>query len=38
MLIELEFKTYVMPHRIVKDVDRVRIQNVCHATVDCQKS
>ena len=35
MLIEFEFRTYVtyvMPHRIVKYNDRVRIENICHAT------
>ena len=39
MLIEFEFTTYVtyaMPHWIVKYVDRVRIQNVCHA-LSCHK-
>ena len=42
MLIEFEcrtYVTYVMPHRIVKYVDRVRIENICHichATKDCQ--
>ena len=34
MLIELKFRTVVMPHWIVKYFDRVRIQNVCHATKD----
>ena len=36
MLIELNFRTVVMPRRIVKFVDRVRIQNVCHA-LSCHK-
>ena len=39
MLIELKFRTYVtfvMPYWIVKYVDRVRIQNVCHA-LSCHK-